>query len=527
MRIRLVAAVLAACAACRGGDRKPIENTTVSKPVTPPPPPPSSPPTGPEAVVIRVPRSGGLPRAFAYTVLDSAIWSGQSRAPAISRVLGFDDEAGTLAVVDSRGAPRRIELRTGTVTPPPSVKLTALTTADGAALYGVSATGVVTRLTPTDATPWTFRPPFPVRDVAPQFDGTVLIAGAGPEATTVWRIHPPETQLLDSATVPRAEHMVHAEIGDRVYFTGDSTVRSIRARDFQSTTPAHFPRRVRSVVPTPSGDRLYVALDSTPVLRIIDRYSGSSDATVPLPGNPTDLRMDPLGRYLLVRPASGDSAWVVTVGDNRVVGSIRTSWTADLPFVGPDGTIAVAERSDVVFVDGSSLRQRRTVPGGARDFWIPVRWNGFRSRPSTLAEPVTVARSAAPDSSDSIGTLIRRARDSAALAMRVPADSARVAPRPITDSAHGALAVRVSPATSPASHQPGFTVQFAAVLNPDTARFTARHISANGAAPHVIATSRGGVTVYRVILGPYTTRTQADAVGRSARHQYWVYEGTP
>jgi sporulation related protein len=477
--------------------------------------------------VVRVPRAGGMPRAFAYTVLDSAIWNGQSRAPAISRVLGFDDEAGTLAVVDARGAPRRIELRTGTVTPPPSLKLTALTSANGAALYGVSATGAVTRLTPTDATPWTFRPPSPARDVAPQLDGTVLIVGTGPDATTVWRIHPPETQLLDSARLPHGEHMVHAEIGDRVYFTGDSAVRGVRARDLQATAPVQFPHRVRAVVPTPSGDRLYVALDSTPALRIIDRYSGRSDATVSLPGNPTDLRMDPLGRYLLVRPASGDSAWVVTIGADRVVGSVRTGWTVDLPFVGPDGTIAVAERSDVVFVDGSSLRQRRTVPGGARDFWIPLRWNGFRARPSTLAEPVAVTQSAAPDSSDSIGTLIRRARDSAALAMRVPAESMHVAPRAIADSSHGALAVRVPPATSSASHQPGFTVQFAAVLNPDTARVTARHISANGAAPHVIATSRGGVTVYRVILGPYTTRTQADAVGRSARHQYWVYEGTP
>lgn len=528
MRSRLCAAVLVAglCAACRGDDRKvPTTVPTSKQPVSAPLP------TGPDAIVVRVPRTGGIPRAFAYTVLDSAIWSGESKAPAITRVLGFDDEAGTLAVVDGRGAPRRIELRSGSVTAPPTVKLTALTSADGAAVYGVSAIGAVTRLTPTDAAPWTFRPPMAARDVAPQPDGTILIVGAGADATTLWRVHPPETQLLDTATLPHAERLVHARAGDRVYFMTDSAVRAVRPRGLQQEAIALFPHRVRAAVPTPSGDRLYIALDSTPALQIIDRYLRRSNHTLALPGEPLELRMDPLGRYLLARPVSGDSAWVVAVGADRVVGTVHTRWTTDLPFVGPDGTVAVAERSDVMFLDGTSLRPRRTVPGGARDFWIPLHWNGFRPRPSTLDQPVTFATSARPDPSDSIAGAIRRAQDSATHTGAVPVDTAHTVAgitHTITDSAHGTLAVRVPAAsTIGVNHQPGFTVQFAAVLNADTAHVTAAHISAGGKAPHVIATRRGGVTVYRVILGPYPTRAQADAVGRSAKRQYWVYEGTP
>jgi cell division septation protein DedD len=73
----------------------------------------------------------------------------------------------------------------------------------------------------------------------------------------------------------------------------------------------------------------------------------------------------------------------------------------------------------------------------------------------------------------------------------------------------------------------GFIVQFAANLNVDNARSIAATIDARGSRPRVVATARGGVTVYRVVLGPYATRAQADSVGQVAHRMYWVYEGTP
>ena len=59
---------------------------------------------------------------------------------------------------------------------------------------------------------------------------------------------------------------------------------------------------------------------------------GQLGAGVTLPGAARAVRMDPLGRYLLVRAAEGDSAWVVAVGTRRLVGAVRTAWRADLPF---------------------------------------------------------------------------------------------------------------------------------------------------------------------------------------------------
>src|SRR5579883_1419149 len=478
--------------------------------------------SGPEALILRIPRGGGRARAFDYGRLDSAVWTSSERAPGVARVLAFDEDAGAVAVVDVRGAPRRIELRTGTTTAPPAVKLTALHSADGAAVYGVSPVGAVTRLTPTDVHPWTLRPPMAARDVAPQPDGSVIIVGDAGDATTLWRVHPPGTVLLDTTVLPRVERLVRAAVGDRAYFASDSVLQPVRTRDLKAGPVMRFERRLHALAPTPSGDRLYVALDSAHALTIIDRYTDRESGTVALPGSAAELRMDPLGRFLLVRPAhAADSVRVVAVGTDRVTGHLRTTWTADLPFVGVDGSIVLAQGQDVVFVDPRTLAPRRTIAGGARDFWIPMRWDGFRPRAPGLGQPVTFP-SAPGDSGDSILAAIRRSQRESTVAQRAPT-TATPPPQPAAvDSAQGRLG-----ASAPV-RSPWFTVQFAALLNMDSARARASRITVSGLHARVATTSRAGTTVYLVVLGPFPTRDAADAAGRASKQPNpWVYEGAP
>src|SRR5262245_34850428 len=64
---------------------------------------------GTDALVLRVPRRGGVPRVTGYPNLDSTVWSGGSAMPAVDRVLAFDDEAGLVAFVDDRGLPGRLD----------------------------------------------------------------------------------------------------------------------------------------------------------------------------------------------------------------------------------------------------------------------------------------------------------------------------------------------------------------------------------------------------------------------------------
>jgi cell division protein FtsN len=69
-------------------------------------------------------------------------------------------------------------------------------------------------------------------------------------------------------------------------------------------------------------------------------------------------------------------------------------------------------------------------------------------------------------------------------------------------------------------------VSFAAVLTEQKANETAQGINVNGNHPRVVAVPQGSATVYRVVLGPFSTREEADKAGRDAGRSYWVYEET-
>ena len=73
----------------------------------------------------------------------------------------------------------------------------------------------------------------------------------------------------------------------------------------------------------------------------------------------------------------------------------------------------------------------------------------------------------------------------------------------------------------------GFTVSFAAVLSESVAREQAAKIVVEGHQARVVTGTTSGVTVYRVVLGPYTTRDEAERVGRASGLSYYVTVGSP
>jgi cell division septation protein DedD len=151
---------------------------------------------------------------------------------------------------------------------------------------------------------------------------------------------------------------------------------------------------------------------------------------------------------------------------------------------------------------------KSSVAGGAKDFWYFFAWDGFRPRPQGLDQPVTFP-------SDSIQ------RDSLAASStasgpgaRPPAPAARDTIRP--------------PATTAVTTPPtGFTVSFAALLSEEKAQQIASGIKVNGTSAHVVSTMTAGSPIFRVVMGPYPTRDEADKMGRAAKHEYWIYEGSP
>jgi cell division septation protein DedD len=469
------------------------------------------------------------------------VWTASEKTPVLARLLGFDDGAGSVLGEDEKGSVVRIDLRRGDVSRDPASKLSDFVSADGSAAYGIGADGSVTRLTPAGS--WTFKPPAPAHDVVPQPDGTLLVLANRGLGTIVWLIHPPDDRIADSVLLPRISKAIRTPAGDRVYFPVDSGLVGVRGRDLQIVPSIKLPRKPHAVVTSPSGDRIYVAADSSKELLVIDRYTGNVSTRVALPSPALSLRMDPTGRYVLARASEGDTAYVISVSNDRMIGTVATVWRPDLPAVAPNGWLALVRGKDVVLVDAETLATRRKVSGGAADDWMFITWNGFRPRAASLDQPVTfesgdsVQRDtsenpfsgATPHAGDTLETDSSAARTRSTAATPAAPDAAPgaapVRPAPSGRAPSGTAPRAASDSAPP--KQAGFTVQFAALRAQDAANDILREVHVTGATPRLVTTTHDGVTIYRVVIGPYPTREEAERIARTSGKSYWVYEGAP
>ena len=470
-------------------------------------------PNGPDAILVRMPSGGGTARAYRWGS-DSAIWTSNTNAPRLDHILAFDDEQGALAYVDGRGIPGRLDLRVKSADAAATSPLTALASADGWAIFGLTSKREVSRLTPSGT--WTFKPEQPPTALLPVSDGSLVLVSSDGRRSQLRRLHPPEPRVTDSTSLPHADVVVQTDMGDRIYFVGDSGLAGVRVRDLSRTKTVKLPARARDAVATPSGDRIFVALRGRKSIVVVDRYTEEIERTIDLGAEPTALRMDPDGQYVLVQEAEGDSVSVLSVGTMRVVDRVRSRWRRDLPLVGPDGRLALALDSDIVIVEGLTHRERLRYRGGGTDLWALIRWNGFRPRARGLDAPVLFA-----SDSDSVSTT-------------AAADNALAAAVSALPAAAVATVMKPEPAVPPTDARKSlpptkksYTLSFAALLAEDRANTLAATIRVDGKPVRVVPSTREGTPVYRVVFGPFDTREDAERAGRRSGLPFWVYEGAP
>jgi cell division septation protein DedD len=138
-----------------------------------------------------------------------------------------------------------------------------------------------------------------------------------------------------------------------------------------------------------------------------------------------------------------------------------------------------------------------------------VYWNGFRPRAPGLDKPVVF-----PEDNFIVGSPVPNlAAPDPSFITPTPTT---VVPPPPPDTAA---------ITSRRSEQ--FNVQVAALLSEERAREIALEVRESGLSARVVASTTNGVTIYRVVLGPYSTRAEADQAGRRSGKSYWVFTGVP
>jgi hypothetical protein len=256
--------------------------------------------------------------------------------------------------------------------------------------------------------------------------------------------------------------------GDLVAIASDSGVTFYDPLGRREPSFVQLNDAPRAVAFSPSGHRIYVARRNVPGLAVVDRYERKELDGVALPGPVAALRLDPLGRWLLARPAVGDSAWIVDLPIKRHTGIVPTQWAPDLPAISPDGVLIYRHGKDVVAARPDSLTDVGKVSNGAADLWILTTW-------LPRGVPATTVAAAASDTTGAAG-------------------------------AEGPLYVQVS------------TSQ-----NPDWSGHLADDLNRAGLNARVLPPQHPD-DGYRVVLGPYATREQAEATGRRLGRPFWIYQ---
>ena len=480
--------------------------------------------TGPEPLVVRIAATGGPARAYRWPALDAAIWASRAAVPAGATVVGFDPDAGTLLLLDRARRPWRLTLGAGALALAGEDSLEFVHQGEGSDVVATTG-GTLARYAATDAQPWRARPNRPPLAVEPLRKGAFVHVEVAGTRTTLAAWLPPDSVPQRTLELDRRAHAAAAAGGDRLFVATGGEVASIATRDLTLRTTIAIDDTILALAPTPSGDRLFVLGRDGAEARVtvVDKYTDEVLARVAVPASAGALRMDPLGRSVLVRFGT-DSALAISVADYGAGRPFASGWRDDLPLVFPDGRVGALRDGDVHLVGAADGRVGDVVAGGGGDVWAVVTWNGFRRGPNEASgAPAPIRRDTATlpvAATDSAPPLPEGAPDSVA----PPGVGVPVTPAtPRRASRDSAPPARPAPPAEPAGG--AWIVQFAALRVEEPARQLAGGIRVNGERARVIESSSAGTTLYRVILGPYRTREEAEQVGAASGRDHFVFEG--
>jgi hypothetical protein len=418
---------------------------------------PASSKTVASVTALRIPREGGFARLYRVPALDSAPWKPAEKLPPVDRLIGADPEQGLVFLFDRKNNVVAVDLDTRRVRTFLENVRHATLGPDGA-LYAVDTGSAVIQL--VRRTPVRFRSKLQGKpaELHGTMDGALLarLAGNKPALEFLGSDQPPTSTALPEGRV------ASSFLGDEVAVAADTAVVLYTPQNKSKPRVIPIEGDARDVLFSPSGHRLYVARAAAPLL-ILDRFEGIRLREIELPGPARALRGDLYGSWLLVQPEKGDSVWIIDVGTGKYLGATATRWTDDLPAVAPPHTLLVRRGADLVALDlaASGIAETGRVEGGAADLWLPLAWHPAQEND-----------------------------------IPVEADSLNLA---LADSA--------------AAGRPSVYLQVSSSQNPTWASELSEKLRAAGL-PASVLTPRRSEEAYRVVLGPYATREQAEETGR-------------
>ena len=427
--------------------------------------------------VLRLPHGGGtatLLRADLHSAIDYRI----SGVPSIRRTLTASLEDKTVYAVDTLGRLINLDLLAGrccTLT----VRAHGFTGTPSGEVFGFDSTRKAIRL--SNRVLKTYRAAVIGGDVSlmrgPGNQVIVLASGAGiaqiiGDDGELRRIRIPAGEVsgtwygdLFTVVTPSGLQLIDP--------TGKKSPQAIAIRG----TPLH-------AAFSPSGHRIYIARERNDVLQL-DRFTYEDLGALTLPGVVSALRVDRTGRWLLARAGKSDSFWVIDATTWKLAQTVQAPWGEDLPTITAGQNLLIRRGKDVVTIDLSTPQaiEIARLTGAASDLFLPLAW-----------VPKSAGLEAAPQ----------------VAATAIPAGTSRDSAAPPPQAA------------APASGtETGFFIQISSSQNQDWAKALAQQLKEGGYPARVLspdAPDQG----FRVVVGPYPSRDEADAAGKRLGRSYFI-----
>jgi hypothetical protein len=247
---------------------------------------------------------------------------------------------------------------------------------------------------------------------------------------------------------------------------------------------------------SPSAHRIYVARARGDIL-VLDRFGAHTElGRISIPGPASALRPDRSGRWLLAHPEQADSVWLIDLVRQELVATLAAPWDDDLPLVTGGRTLVMRDGNDVVGFDlsGPTPLEFTRLAGGAGDIFLAVPWvpEGRHQPIPTLSEAPEV-QTAAPGLAEETGLLA----------------SDEPGPDPVPEARPGAeIGGEVY-------------IQVNSSQNVGWSQALADDLRAIGYRASVLDPSEPGGS-YRVVVGPYPSRDEAEADGNRLGRPYFV-----
>ena len=449
--------------------------------------------------LVSLPVDGGVAEARDLTNPERVLWTGRTELPA--SVDAHALRGGRIILRTAEGALHSYDPASDLLLQLGEAPSEAIWAGDRSVGLYVGVDGSLVEISAEGV--WRYSMERQVAWAAPAEGGVLVALEADSDQREIWLLRRDEDAPVETGTADARAPGIVTAWGRRAVFTTAEN----RAIEVFSVSPIEraggldLGSPITAMSTSPSTHEVYLALDDPPRVVAVNRFNFSSRTIADLAVSTAHIRPTLFGEGILVAQADRVARLPVAGG---AAARIPAEWRADLPLGLPGGTVLAVSDGAVVLSGGDSGSVVVLDDAGSERWWLPMQWNP--SRTTVTADRLTAGVEDSPVPADE-----GAGRDSAVAGDIVP----------------GLRDRQLVPAES--GPHSGFYAIVGSARQSGGIRDLVQSLEEAGFATQVQSfPDEAGRTWFRGLVGPYRSRSEAEAAARQLlrerRLEAWVTE---